>query len=158
MGFAVTPKFQPRELFLTGVFVVALGFVCLWQLPRLIAALATPEARVQLEGPLLIIGLVISAFLFVCGFQVMGHCQWVREDEASDRNRVRNCANRRTFVQIIDNGATVADYVGTARLETGLCMEVDDDVRHLALQGKRARAIQLLRSEQARTSTRRMPR
>ena len=85
VGLALAPKFQPRELFLTGVFVVALGFVCLWQLPRVIAALSTPEARVQLEGPLLIIGLVISAFLFVCGFQVMGHCQWVREDEASDK-------------------------------------------------------------------------
>ena len=83
VGLAVTPKFQPRELFLTGVFAVALSFVCLWQLPRLIAAL-TPEARVQLEGPVLIVGLVVSAFLLVCGFGAMGHCQWVREQHDSD--------------------------------------------------------------------------
>jgi hypothetical protein len=78
VGLALAPKCQPRELFLSGVFAVALGFVCLWQLPRLMAAL-TPEARVQLEGPVLIVGLVVSAFLLVCGFGAMGHCQWVRE-------------------------------------------------------------------------------
>jgi hypothetical protein len=33
----------------------------------------------------LIIGLVVSAFLLVCGFGAMGHCQWVREDQASDK-------------------------------------------------------------------------
>lgn len=81
VGLALAQRFQPRELFLTGVFVVALGFGWLWQLPRLMAALSTSEAEVQLEGPLLIGGLVISALLFVCGIQVMGHCQWVREEE-----------------------------------------------------------------------------
>jgi hypothetical protein len=84
VGLALAPKFQPRELFLSGVFAVALGFVCLWQLPRLMAALPTPEARVQLEGPLLIVGLVISAFFLVGGFGAMGHCQWVREQDDSD--------------------------------------------------------------------------
>jgi hypothetical protein len=77
VGLALAPKFQPRELFLGGVFAVALGFVCLWQLPRLMAAL-------QLEGPLLIVGLVISAFFVVGGFGAMGHCQWVREQDDSD--------------------------------------------------------------------------
>jgi hypothetical protein len=84
VGLALAPKFQPRELFLGGVFAVALGFVCLWQLPRLTAAL-TPEARVQLEGPVLIVGLGVSAFFIVGGFGAMGHCQWVREDDASDK-------------------------------------------------------------------------
>ena len=83
-GLALARRFQPRGLFLTGVFVIALGFASLWQLTKLIAALPTGEARVELEGPLLIIGLVLSAFLFVCGFQALGHCRWVREDEAGD--------------------------------------------------------------------------
>ena len=80
VGLAMASKFQPQGLFLSGVFAVALGFVCLWQLPRFMAALTTPE-RVQLEGPLLIVGLLISALLFVCGFQVMGHCQWARREQ-----------------------------------------------------------------------------
>lgn len=86
LGLALARRFQPRELFLTGVFLVALGFGCLWQLPRLVPALSTPEAQVQLEGPLLIGGLVVSALLFVCGFQVMGHCQWVREEEEDEED------------------------------------------------------------------------
>jgi len=72
-------KFRPRGRFIMGLFGVALGFVCLWQLPWLMAALRTPEARVELKGPLLIISLIISAFLIVCGFQVMGSCKWVRK-------------------------------------------------------------------------------
>ena len=83
VGLALAPKFQPRELFLTGVFAVALGFVCLWQLPRLMAALTTAE-RVQLEGPLLIVGLLISAFFLGGGLGAMGHSQWVREQDDSD--------------------------------------------------------------------------
>ena len=83
VGLALSPKFEPPELFLSGVFAVTLGFVCLWQLPRLIAAL-TPADRVQLEGPLLVVGLIISALLFVCGFGAMGYCQWVREQDDSD--------------------------------------------------------------------------
>jgi hypothetical protein len=84
VGLALAPKFQPRELFLCGVFAVALGFVCLWQLPRLMAALR-PAERVQLEGPLLIVGLLISAFFLMGGFGAMGHCQWVREQDDSDQ-------------------------------------------------------------------------
>lgn len=83
VGLALAPKFQPRELFLSGVFAVALGFVCLCQLPRLMAAL-TPAERVQLEGPLWIIGLIISAFFLGGGFGAMGQCEWVREQDDSD--------------------------------------------------------------------------
>ena len=54
---------------------VALGFVCLWQLPKVMARLPTPEARVELEAPLLIVGLIVSGFLLVCGFQLMGSCE-----------------------------------------------------------------------------------
>lgn len=71
---------------IVGVSAVALGFVCLWQLPKLMAALPTPEARVDLEGPLLIVGLIISACLLVCGFQVMGNCEWVRNQQGGDNN------------------------------------------------------------------------
>ena len=85
VGLVMARKFQPRGVFLTGVIVVTLAFVCLWQLPRVIAALPTPEARVQLEAPLLIAGLIISVFLLVAGFQVIRRCQWVREDRATDK-------------------------------------------------------------------------
>jgi hypothetical protein len=86
IGLPLSRKFRPRGLFVTGVSAVALGFVCLWQLPKLMAALPTPEARVDLEGPLLIVGLIISACLLVCGFQVMGNCEWVRDQQGGDNN------------------------------------------------------------------------
>ena len=86
IGLAVARKFRPEDkgLFLMALFCVALGFVCLSQLPRLMAALPTPEARVQLEAPLLIVGLIVSALLIVCGFQLMGSCKWVRVEDVSD--------------------------------------------------------------------------
>ena len=69
---------------MTGLTAVALGFVCLWQLPKVMARLPTPEARVELEAPLLIVGLIVSGFLLVCGFQLLGSCEWVREQEEGD--------------------------------------------------------------------------
>jgi hypothetical protein len=81
IGLPLSQKFRPRGRFITGLCAVAFGFVSLWQVPRLMAALPTPESRVQLEAPLLIVGLVVSAFLLVCGFQLMGSCKWVRKGE-----------------------------------------------------------------------------
>ena len=86
IGLPLSRKFRPRGRFVTGLSAVALGFVCLWQLPKLMARLPTPEARVELEAPLLIVGLIVSGFLLVCGFQLMGSCEWVREQEGGDDN------------------------------------------------------------------------
>lgn len=83
IGLGLSQRFRPRGRFITGACAVALGFLSLWQFPRLIATLPTPESRVQLEAPLLILGLVVSAFLLVCGFQLMGRCEWVRSGTQS---------------------------------------------------------------------------
>lgn len=86
IGLPLSRQFHPRGRFVTGLSAVALGFVCLWQLPKVMARLPTPEARVELEAPLLIVGLIVSGFLLVCGFQLMGSCEWVREQEGRDDN------------------------------------------------------------------------
>jgi hypothetical protein len=86
IGLPLSRKFRPRGRFVTGLSAVALGFVCLWQLPKLLARLPTPEARVELEAPLLIVGLVVAGFLLVCGFQLMGSCEWKRGQDGGDDN------------------------------------------------------------------------
>ena len=86
LGLPVSRKFRPRGRFVTGLASVAGGFASLWQLPKLMARLPTPEARVELEAPLLIGGLVVSGFLLVCGLQLMGSCQWVSTPDGRDDN------------------------------------------------------------------------
>jgi hypothetical protein len=83
-GLIVARKFRPDGPFMGGLFCVALGIVCLSQLPRVMAALPTREARLELDGLILIVGLVISGFLVVCGFQLIGSCRWVRAEPLDD--------------------------------------------------------------------------
>jgi hypothetical protein len=84
IGLPLSQRFRPQGRFIAGVCAVAFGFMSLWQFPRLMGALPTPESRVQLEAPLLIVGLVVSAFLVVCGFQLMGRCKWTRKGDGGD--------------------------------------------------------------------------
>jgi len=87
LGLPLSRKFRPQGRFVAGLSAVAGGFVCLWQFPKLMARLPTPEARVQLEAPLLIVGLVVSGFLLVCGVQLMGSCEWVRGQAGVDDSK-----------------------------------------------------------------------
>src|SRR5688572_21982613 len=90
IGLPLSQRFRPQGRFIAGLCAVALGFVSLWQFPRVMGALPTPESRVQLEAPLLIVGLVISAFLLVGGLQLMGSCKWVRKRQAGTTTEVES--------------------------------------------------------------------
>ena len=76
IGLAFVRKFRDPGQFLMGLFVVVLGILCFWQLPAVLGALR-PDARGELEGPLLIVGLIVSLFLLVCGVQLMAMGEWV---------------------------------------------------------------------------------
>lgn len=74
IGLPLAPKFRDPGQFARGLFGVSLALVCVWQLfPRLVALLPTEDAPAQLEAaPWLIVGFIISAFLFTGGVYLMG--------------------------------------------------------------------------------------
>ena len=71
-GFTLAHKFRSPGTFAAGMTGVALGLVCFWLFPlyiRLVQQHLPPE----LEVPLVIVGGVLSLFVFVGGIQLAAH-------------------------------------------------------------------------------------
>jgi hypothetical protein len=77
MGLLLAPRFRDPWLFLMGLTGPILAIVALWQLPRAIGVVRERGAGVELEGPVLIVGLIVCVFLFIGGIQLMSTAKWI---------------------------------------------------------------------------------